>query len=80
MTHQLPSVGVFGGSFFCLISNSDGLLSLSVSHRILSLNLNAAAEVVMDLDAPRMQNDGRSAMKPQISVFSSNFQRSNDLI
>ena len=59
---RLPRVGVFGGSFFCLISNSDGFLSRSVSHKILSLSLNAAAEVVRDLDAPRRQNVGRRAM------------------
>ena len=67
----LPRVGVFGGSFFCLISNSDGFLSRSVSHKILSLSLNAAAEVVMGLDAPRRQNVGRRAMTLEISLFPS---------
>ena len=68
---RLPRVGVFGGSFFCLISNSDGFLSRSVSHKILSLSLNAAAEVVIDLEAPRRQNVGRRAMTLEISLFPS---------
>ena len=65
----IPSVGVLGGSFFFLISSSDGLLSMSDSHKNLSLNRNAAAEVERDLDAHRRQ-DGRSAMMAQNSHVS----------
>ena len=76
---RLPRVGVFGGSFFCLISNSDGFLSRSVSHKILSLSLNAAAEVVMGLDAPRRQNVGRRAMTLEISLFPSKITFTQDI-